>query len=297
MARRQQRRELCASWCASAAYVERLGIAVGCGRKMTRERLKRAGKFIWRNLDVFGVMSVAAVVVALDILLPNLDPEIVSSATLALLGATAFALLRDRRGQERLNAIGQVAEDALSDLPYDIIWQENEWDLRDRRNSTIRMTQRVRFTRSEVSTLPHRSSGDGEVTSCKARWRRATGDAWINAPEIHKLRTREGVRVLFSLGEEHERGDMLDWEVEREALGRFSEAHEEVTHKAKTDSEFPRKVRIVWPANEPPSHIELRVGSGPPKRLSGKLEGDRVFVEESVVRLRKDELFAVSWNW
>lgn len=242
-------------------------------------------------------MGVAAVVVALDIVVPDLDPQVVSSATLALLGVTAFVLLRDRRGRAELADLRQVAADALNDLPYDIIWQDNEWDIRDRQNATIRMTQRLRFTRNEVSTLPHWSSGDGDITRCVATWRRRSGDAWIEAPEIHELGTRNGKRILFSLGEEHSRGDMLDWCVERDAVGRFAGAHEEVTHEAKTDTEFPRRVRIYWPPGEPPSHIEMRLGGQPARRLQGKAEDGRIVVDETVVRLRKGERFVVSWNW
>jgi hypothetical protein len=260
-------------------------------------KVKAAFRFVWANLDAILVMGVAALVVALDILLPDLDPQIVSAATLALLGVTAFIMLRDRRHRGQLDALSQLASDAFSDLPYDILWQDNEWDLRDRSHTTVRMTQRLRFTRGNVSTLPHWSSGDGAITRCAAAWRRDSASGWIDADLIHELPTRNGARLLFSLGEEHARGDMLDWRVERDATDRFSSSHESVTHEAKTASDFPRRVRIVWPPGEPPTHVEMRLGDRPARRLSVRHDQGRAYIDETINQLAKDEAFVLSWNW
>lgn len=250
----------------------------------------------WENLDALLVMVVAAVVVVLDIADPDLDPQVVRAATLALLGVMAFMLLRDREARGDLGELRQVARDALSDQPYRIVWQRNEWDLSDRHLATVSMTCGLRFTRNHESTLSHWSRGDGSITDCVASWRRPSGQ-WIKAVEIDKITARGGTKRVFSLGEEHARGDMLEWQVAREARDRFSSAHESVTHEAKAESDFPRTVRILWPPGEPPSHVEMRLGDRPAQTLSLKSEEGRTFIDETVGRLAEGEIFSISWNW
>ena len=123
-----------------------------------RERAGAVGEFLWKNLDAILVIAVATGVLVLHVL-DKVDAEAVGSVTLAMLGVTAFVLIRDRNSRAELDELRQLAIDAQSELPYDIVWQKNEWDIKDRKQATIRLTQRLRFTRNEVFTLPHRSSG------------------------------------------------------------------------------------------------------------------------------------------
>jgi hypothetical protein len=261
-----------------------------------RERAGAAGEFLWENADAILVMAVAAIVLVLHVL-DRVDAETVGSATLAMLGVTAFVLIRDRKSRAALDDLRQIAADAQSELPYDIVWQRNEWDIKDRKHATIRMTQRLRFTRNEVFTLPHRSSGDGKITRCDAMWRRPSEDEWIEARKVDELETATGDRLLFSLGEEQSRGDMIDWRVEREAVDRFSAPQEAVKHLAKSDSEFPRRVRIIWPRGQNPHHIEMRLGNHPAQRLRSRKKKGRHFIDETVQALHKGDSFDVSWKW
>jgi hypothetical protein len=261
-----------------------------------RERAGAAGEFLWENLDAILVIAVAGVVLVLHIL-DKVDAEAVGSVTLAMLGVTAFVLIRDRNSRAALDELRQLAADAQSELPYDIVWQKNEWDIKDRKQATIRLTQRLRFTRNEVFTLPHRSSGDGEITRCVAMWRRPNEDEWVEARKIDELATGSGNRLLFSLGEEQSRGDMIDWCVEREAVDRFSAPQESVSHLAKSDSKFPRRVRIVWPRGQRPHHIEMRLGDHPAQRLRSRKRKGRHFIDETVQALNKGDSFVVAWKW
>lgn len=261
-----------------------------------RERAGAVGEFFWENADAILVMVVAAVILVLHVL-DKVDAETVGSVTLAMLGVTAFVLIRDRKSRTELGEVRRLAADAQSELPYDILWQKNVWDIKDREQATVRMTQRLRFTRNEIFTLPHRSSGDGEITRCVAKWRRPNETEWVEARQIDALETGDGNRLLFSLGEEQSRGDMIDWCVERDAVGRFSGSQESVGHLAKTASRFPRRVRIIWPKGQAPHHVEMRLGDHPAQRLRTREKKGRPYIDETIQALAKGSLFVVSWKW
>ena len=92
-----------------------------------------------------------------------------------------------------------------------VIHQTNEWDIRDRDHVKTRLTQELRFTRNDVSTIEHSSQGDGTVESYVAQWRRSPSAEWIQAKKIHAMAIERGEKVIYSLEEEHCRGDMLEW--------------------------------------------------------------------------------------
>jgi hypothetical protein len=225
-------------------------------------------------------------------------PELVSSAILALLGATAFVLLRDRTQRINLDELRQLASDAVSDRPFEVVWQINEWDIKERSKATITVTQQIRFTRNEVSTIAHWSRGDGKIDGYNARWKRSGGE-WIKAHKIHDFPIRTGQKVIYSFDDEHSRGDMLDWCLERDASDRFPAEHEGVEIKARTntDANHPRVMRVIWPTDAPPSHIELREAGKAARTLSAKRKNGRLFVEEKITDLAVGEAVEIAWTW
>lgn len=263
-----------------------------------KERAKSLGVFVLKNLDALFVVIVAAGVLALEAL-GNPTHELVDSAILALLGVTAIVLLRDRiqTGQSDLSDLRRLAGDAISDRPYEVVWQTKEWDLKDRENTAIKLTERLRFTRNDVATIAHWSSGDGEDTRNVAKWRRSEGTPWIDAKKIYEFPVRGGEKVIYCFDEEHSRGDMLDWCIERDAVRRFRTAHESVTTRARTKSDHPRVMRITWPADSPPSHVEIRFEGSPARSLSPRDKDGRAYVEEKIVGLDVGEAVELAWTW
>lgn len=253
-------------------------------------------RFAWRNLDALLIIGVAIVVLAIEIV-GSPAPRLINSVILALLGATAFALLRDRSHHVDLDQLRQLAGDAMSDRAYEVVWQENEWDLKSRADSTILMTEQLRITRNDVATIAHWSSGDGTETRNCARWRRSKNTKWIDATRIHELPVRGGKKVLYCFDEEHQRGDNLEWCVERDARDRFTGQHESVSLKARTKSDFPRVMRITWPAAIPPSNVEIRHGDHPVRTITPNAKDGRKFVEERVAGLAIGERVEIRWNW
>src|SRR5215213_2150815 len=197
------------------------------------ESVKGVGRFIWKNADAFFVIAIAFGVVVAEVV-GHPSPEVVDGATLGLLGVTAIVLLRDRVGRDDLDGLRRLASDALSERPYEVVWQCNEWDLKDRDCATIRKTQQIRFTRDLVSSMDHWSAGPGKIERYEAKWKRPSGKQWIPAEKIHEFAARRGQKVTYSLDEEHSRGDMLDWCIERDAVGRFPDNHEGVSLEAGT---------------------------------------------------------------
>lgn len=257
---------------------------------------KNAGLFAYRNADtVFAIAVAVGVIVAL--VAGNPSPELIDATILALLGATALALLRNREGAGSLSVLRQLADDAMSDRPYQVIWQTNEWDLRDRDHVTTRLTQQLRFTRNDISTIEHKSQGDGSIESYSAKWRRPGAGEWIPAQKIHVMPFERGEKVIYSLEEEHCRGDMLDWCIEREAVGRFPAAHERVSLEARTKSDHPRVIKIIWPTEREPKHVEIRFDDQPARTLRPKRRKGRLEIEEKIALRSVGEEVVIAWNW
>jgi hypothetical protein len=258
--------------------------------------LKRAALFAFENADAFFAMAVAAaVIVALAFGHPS--TEVVDAAILGLLATISLALLRNRVGADRLEAFRQLATDAMTDRPYQVIHQTNEWDIWDKDHVKTRLSQQLRFTRNDVSTIEHSSQGDGSVESYTAKWRRSADSQWISAKKIHAMAIERGEKVIYSLEEEHCRGDMLDWCIEREAVGRFPRDHERVTLEAKAISDHPRVMKIVWPREREPKHVEIRFGEAPARPLKPKRRKGRLEVEEKISFRKIGEEVTILWNW
>lgn len=263
---------------------------------MGGSKARAAGRFVWHNLDAVLVMAVAAVILAIEVV-GSPSPRLINSVILLLLGISAFALLRDRAHQVRLDELRQLAGDAVSDRAYEVVWQENEWDLKDRQNTTVRVTEQLRITHNDVATIAHWSQGDGSDTRNDARWRRDQDTPWIDARNVHEFPVRGGKKVIYCFDEEHQRGDMLEWCIERDAVGRFPTQHEGVRLKARTKADHPRVMRIVWPASSPPSHVEIRLGARPARMITPRRKNGRAFVEEKIAGLANGESAEIAWTW
>ncbi|MFT3865933.1 MAG: hypothetical protein QM729_16835 [Solirubrobacterales bacterium] len=258
--------------------------------------LKAFGLFVWRNLDASFVIVVGLVVAALEIV-GHPSEEAVNAAILGLLAVTAIILLRIRGRKGELDEVIQVARDAMSERPFQMVWAKNEWDIQSRERATIKVRQQLRFIHNKVSTIDHWSQGDGAIESYDACWRRSEADGWVPAKKIYAMPIEGGEKVIYSFEEENCRGDILEWKVEREATDRFPTAHEKVSLEAIARSDHPREMRVVWPADAPPSRVELRQGGNPGRPLTTKTKNDRVEVAEQIPQLALGEVVEIRWMW
>ena len=252
--------------------------------------------FVWKNADAFIAIAVAAGVVVAEVV-GNPSMEVVDSAILVLLGATAFVLLRDRESRGELDDLRLLAGDAISDRPYQVVTQENHWDLKTRDRSTVKVIEQLRFTRNDVSTIADWSTGDGQVERYDGRWKRAKGEDWLPAMMIHKFAIRNGEKVIYSLDEEHCRGDELHWCVERDAVDRFPNRNESVSLEARTKSDHPRVMQIAWPPDAAPSHVEIRLEGQPARTLATRRKNGRACVEEKIAGLPVGKSVKIAWTW
>ena len=188
------------------------------------KHLKAFGLFVWRNLDAFFVIVVGLVVAFLEVV-GHPSEEAVNAAILGLLAVTAIILLRIRGRRGELDDVIQVARDATSERPFQMVWAKNEWDIESRERATIRVSQQLRFIHNKVSTIDHWSQGEGAIESYDANWRRSEADDWVSAKKIYAMPIEGGEKVIYSFEEENCRGDILEWKVERGAVGRFPTAH------------------------------------------------------------------------
>lgn len=258
--------------------------------------LKRAGLFVAKNGDAFLAIVVAACVIVAEAF-GEPSVELVDSAILALLGAIAVAILRDRGKNEGLDDLRRLAEDAICELPYVVVWQDNHWDLLDRENARVTCTEELRFTRREVSENFLWSNGPGIVQRVTASWRRNQNDAWVSGKKIDELATRGGTKEVFSFNDEHGIGDMLEWRVERDIVGQFPSSNEGVALQTTTKSDHPRALRITWPKDAKPTRVEIREGDRPARSLRPKTKDGRPYVEENVSGLKIGETVKIDWSW
>jgi hypothetical protein len=260
------------------------------------EIVKRAISFGVKNADAFlAILVAAAVIVAEAVGKPS--KEVVDTALLALLGAVAVALLRDRGQAADLSDLRRVAEDAVCERPYVVVWQDNHWDLVDKSHALVTCIEEVRFTRKNVSETFLWSNGPGTVREVKARWRRSRRDPWVEGEKIDELSVRGGTKEIFSFNDEHGRGDVLEWSVERDIEGQFPDVNEGVAVEAETKSDHPRSLRITWPREVRPTRVEIREGSRPSRRLRLKTKSGRYFVEEKIPIMEIGELVKIDWTW
>lgn len=258
--------------------------------------IKEAGLFVWRNLDAVFAIVVGLAVAVLQIA-GRASADAVDAAILGLLAVMAVILLRARQGRGELDEVKELARDALSERPFQMVWAKNEWDIQTRERAIITSTRRVRFIHDRVSTMEHWSDGDGTVVDYTAFWRRAEGRTWMPAKKIHSMPTEGGENVIYCLEEQSSRGDTLDWKVERKTDGRFPKEHERVSMKAEAKSDHPRQMRVVWPADVSPCNVELRYGTGPGRELSPRRKAGRMEVVEEVPRLAVGEVVEIRWFW
>ncbi len=278
--------------------------------------LKSAAGFAWRNLDALLVIAAAAVVFVLD-LTSSVDQEVVGSATLALLGVTAFVLLRDRRERapliefrERVDAtlgefedLKRLASDALSEHPYDVLSQTSEWDIVTRDTALATTTKRVQFTRGNISTMEDWCSGPGKLRKWRGRWRFPDQDEteWVDAKGIHKTEIDGGIKKIFALPHEHARTDQLDWRVERHGEGRFPGSSESISVRSEGSRvDHPMTIRVTWPKGVRPRGVALRCGEQ--GRVALELiqdpgDPERLRAEEVITDLARHGIVALSWTW
>ncbi len=262
--------------------------------------LARLARYLLENADAVLVILVGAGVALLQIF-GDPSKELVDAAILALLAATAIVLLRDREERRTdhrdLAALKQLATAAISDRPYEVVWQKNHWDITGRKEVVVTQTEQIRITRIDVATNFHWSRGPGELLGAEAKWRRGRHAKWIPARKIYDFSVRNGTKEIFCYDEEHSQGDELEWCTERRYLDRFPTSHEGVQLEARVKSDHPRTLRITWPAEHPPAHVEIRHGNQPARTLSPRRKDGRVFVEEKVPGLQIGEIVKIDWTW
>lgn len=259
-------------------------------------RIKSAVLFMLENGDSFLAMGVALGVIIL-IVVGHPSTELIDAAVLGLLGTVALAILRNRE-REDLSALHQLAGDAISDRPFQVVWQKNHWNLVSRDMVESKETELVRFTRNDVATIAHWSRGDGDVQDTKAKWRRQRNEDWIEARKLDSFPVaRGGVKTIYCFDEEHNRGDMLEWSIERQVAGAFPTSHEAVRIRARTGADYPRILRVTWPHDSPPKSVQIRYEHQAGRVLEPKEKDGRRYVEEKVPQLGIGQAVEIGWNW
>lgn len=269
-------------------------------------RTKRSLRYIWANLDAFIIIAIATAVLLYTIVEAP-KPDLLQRTIVALLGVLAFALLRDRRDRdelgrvwEHLGNLDQFVADVAQDVSYRVKHETNSWNIETSERATLERIQEVCFTRNGISTFDHWSSGrGGSVVSCKA-FAKYSPDAtgWTSLDKPLEFGHDNGDKYIFSLGATHDRGDELEWRIVAELAGRFPATRESVSIRFAAETHQP-VMRVVWPEDKPPTHVEIKVGDQPKRQLHPmRMDGsNRLFVEERVIPTRIDDSATIEWVW
>lgn len=219
--------------------------------------LKRFFRGVWIYLDVILVIGAATLTVILE-LVGDLSDDTIRTTTLALLGVVAFILARERNARHDLEAIAAFVEDHRSDRPYEVQSQVHRWVIENEgARTTAQKTQKLRFTRNEVSILDMWRKGDGATERCVGHYRLGMpNSSWREVGVVAQFPAREGTKYIFCLGEERHRDDVLEWRVTRELTGAFPPGLQAVGVKVKTASLRPR-IEIEWDDSREPREVEL----------------------------------------
>lgn len=260
------------------------------------EKGRAVWNFVLPNVDALGIILVVLVVLGLEIF-GEPERELIDATLLALIGILGVVLLRDRHGRTRVDEIAAFVQDLQSDRPYEVQSETNQWDIETRAHATFSKRQRLVFTRNEVCTLEHWTTGAGSVALCAAEWRLGETDPWIGATTIHDFGIRNGRNYIFSLDMERSRGDALHWQVKRTLRDRFPNPRESVSLRLQAPTYRPR-MHVVWPPGEKPQHVELRRDDGPGQTLHPRQRADgRFYVDEQLAAGAARSSARIEWSW
>lgn len=263
------------------------------------KKILKALEFGAKNADVL-LVAVVGVVYGLLGIFGDPNDELLASLTLTLLGVLAFVLLRDRRQISGLDDLKVIAARALSNRPYEVQAETITWDLTSREEATYEKTQRLLFTRDNVTTLDHWTiggPGPASVVSCDGNWRIDGDDDWLCADQVHAFDIRNGKTFVFCFNREFHKGDAIEWRVTRGLHGRFPAPSEAVASKSATPTGSRRRMKILWPAGIKPTMVQLAVHSESPRTVNPSYEGGRWVYEVEVPHGKPDDEARISWHW
>lgn len=272
---------------------------------MGGSRLEKSWRWSRSNLDVLAVIAVAVPLGSLSLLGVTIAQERLLGATLGVLGLVALIAARDRLARER--GIDWATDLLASDRrrPYLVVSDEVEWDIESRDQAVSTRTQTLKIAHDECSVIHAWCRGDGGESSIEGlscSWRPKSSQNWVPAKQIHKHSHDGGTKFLFTLGQELNLGDEIGWKVERKLKDRFPSSHESLALRSANKAEIQRKIKITWPKDSAPHHVEVlrRNASGeilqkepaPVKHRSG-----RACIDVSVPYGKAGDDSIVSWYW
>lgn len=213
--------------------------------------------FIRVNIDAILVIAAAVVIGYLEIK-GNPNQGTVDAVTVAILAVVASTLARERHARQGMGEVVAFIEEQRSDRPYEVQSQTTKWEINDDgTRAVLTRTQRLRFTRNEVSVLDAWSKGAGTIEKCEGAYRLDTPNSgWRTVEASEPFPARMGTKYDFCLGHEKKRGDIMHWRVIREMKNAFPGLQESLTLRIRSPSVKP-ELEVIWDQSREPTDIRL----------------------------------------
>jgi hypothetical protein len=212
--------------------------------------------------------------------------------------ARLLRLLLDAGLLEQLGSLWRLARGAFQARAHEGVYEVLEYEalleLKDTKGerALFHKRQRVRFQQDHIIAFQDQAWGDGEIFA-----------AYRVSPGVAVDRYREGHRhrVLISLRETRQRGDVEEFRIEREIRGGFKRE----TEHLQTEIDHPtRELRmgVIFPLKRPPGRVTLieqnlaRSTALGPQHLRVLPDGRRQ-VTWRTTQPRVFETYILRWEW
>lgn len=177
---------------------------------------------------------------------------------------------------------------------YEVLEFESQLELPDTKgkNAILHKRQRVRFLQDNIIAFQDQASGEGDIF---ADYQCSPGVA------VDRYRDGHRHRILISLRETRNRGDVEDFRIERTIKDGFTRASEyfqtEINHRTRSVS-----VSVLFPHNRPPRRVTLVEQNATRTTALGPenehpLPDGRVQVMWKAEKPRLFETYILRWEW
>lgn len=269
------------------------------------KRLHDAGHWLEGRADpLLGlVLGVAA---ALAGLFGWIKGDTLAAATLIVLSVVAFALLRERSLRIDANkALGELNEsmddvhESVASLhgrsPYHVVRDESEWDLVEKDGSLVhvRRTKRIKFDQDEVLSLYDWGSGDGTEDEPQ----------YTGATKVDTFQAEGKTYALLSLRRFYPRGHEMTLGINRTHRDALTKDQERININSLDQTKL-LVMKIVWPADRPPSAVRLNHTTADGVRTSQPVDSrvvtgadGRKSYRVEVENPERRGLTTIEWDW
>jgi hypothetical protein len=266
-------------------------------------KFARGAAWAQSNWDTLIALTLAAVFAVLGAL-GGVGDDVVRGATLAVLALLAAALIRLRSSREETKSQINKLQASVTELsagvaaidsgaPWRILESDLLWDLQSRALAKYTKTRKMRFYRNEVMSIHDWFTAQGWSDN------ETSSPGTFLTDQKFTIGEREYSLILFR--NFYKRGDEVDLLIKRDVHESFPAEENEYVNLAVREETARARLKVVWPAEKPPTRLWLQGNRMPNEEVSLKdlakePDGRNSFTYE-VREPQLGEDVYIFWNW